>query len=983
MKASKSLFLGFLFFFLLASVGKAQDPFYIHYNIEDGLPSSEVYKVMLDENGKVLIITDRGICFFDGYDFKTYTTQDGLADNTHFSSCLSEDGIGWFLAYTGGVSILEDRRFYPYPHNEYLQNLMNGRWWGNIVPIGPNEVYIWRNYYSGLQIHHLKNNLPPKKKSLEEILTDHEVVLSTDQHQVFQLGQELYIFEGTYIWEVQPLNTADGIFYFFYNKFNKKLIKITADGKVVNEYLDGQRVDDLYGDKLGDIWACTDSGLVHFSKENHQEAPTTYFNGSAITGITEDREGNYWMSSLKSGVFFIPSFEMHTIQNNTRNKIKDKVLTLAKLKNHLLFSKTREGIFSINKDFQEQRISPLQASDASEIGNLVVSPSEVYYSWGHRVLEENGKLRYSWMQLEQNVKKIGRIVFPWKDDLILTEMIPNIVTLSRADNGKYKVENKAFLKNRPRSVWLQDFAHTWIGTLDGIYLIKDQNVETLQKVGEEFPCLNSRINDVQSDQYENLWVATMGNGLVYKTIDTVFQITTEDGLNSDLVSTIYIANDSTLWIGSNKGLNKITYFWDVDTNAFQFQNVQSYQRMNGLLSNYVNDIEYWEEHLWVATNKGISYFKPAHLERTFPEVPLYLEDFKVNEESMKLTDELVLEYTQNDIVIRYTGLAYAKPEGKDFYRFRLLSENSDTNWIATNDRTVRFNDLLPGSYTFEVNAQNKSHEWNSKVLKQSFKIQYHLVQRLWFKIVAFALWFVLGYFVITKRVQNVRQKEAQKRRLQEAELSALRNQMNPHFVFNSLNSIQHYIFTNDIENASNYLSKFSRLMRDSLQFSRLQFISLFDELRFLKNYLDLEKMRFGDRFEYTIHIDSGIPQRHVKVPALLLQPILENATKHAFKNIDYVGLLEIEIAPQENSDYLRFTIRDNGPGVNPKLLENPKTEGRKSLGMAIVRNRIELIREEYNSMQCSIKFINLEDLEGKKTGLQVVIILPVKVVENV
>ena len=292
----------------------------------------------------------------------------------------------------------------------------------------------------------------------------------------------------------------------------------------------------------------------------------------------------------------------------------------------------------------------------------------------------------------------------------------------------------------------------------------------------------------------------------------------------------------------------------------------------------------------------------------------------------------------------------------------------------------------PGKYTFEAAAKNKSNHWSHPGVHLNFEIEPHLWQSLWFKTLMLLLFFFLlsGSMIFRERQlnqRNVLQQNLLEARMQakEYELSALRNQMNPHFVFNSLNAIQNFIFKKDSRKANHYLSIFSRLMRDSLKFSRLKYISLEEELNFLRTYLELEQMRFPDRFDYAIDIAPEIYPRQFKIPALLFQPILENAIKHAFKEIDYKGWLKIELKEVIPGKILGVRIQDNGSGLKEGALSGKRQDNRhESLGLTIVKNQIDLLNTNRAQEIASIQIVNLKEIDAVLSGVRVDLKVPMK-----
>ncbi|REG87396.1 tetratricopeptide repeat-containing sensor histidine kinase [Winogradskyella sediminis] len=204
-------------------------------------------------------------------------------------------------------------------------------------------------------------------------------------------------------------------------------------------------------------------------------------------------------------------------------------------------------------------------------------------------------------------------------------------------------------------------------------------------------------------------------------------------------------------------------------------------------------------------------------------------------------------------------------------------------------------------------------------------------------------------FVLYRRKQEAvsKSKEAEfNAKVSDTELKALRSQMNPHFIFNSLNSIGDYILKNDTQSASNYLSKFAKLMRLTLENSEKKEILLSDDIALLKTYMDIERKRFNDKFEYTIEVAKDLDADNILVPPMILQPFIENSIIHGLSQKDTPGLLKISFKMENNM--LICSVDDNGIG-RKKSISNNTNDDNKSMGMAITKNRIEIINKLKNT----------------------------------
>jgi tetratricopeptide (TPR) repeat protein len=199
----------------------------------------------------------------------------------------------------------------------------------------------------------------------------------------------------------------------------------------------------------------------------------------------------------------------------------------------------------------------------------------------------------------------------------------------------------------------------------------------------------------------------------------------------------------------------------------------------------------------------------------------------------------------------------------------------------------------------------------------------------------------------------------------------LRSQMNPHFIFNVLGSIQNYMMVNDSKKAAGYLSKFASLTRATLEYSSEESISLSDEIAMLKNYMELEQMRKPGIFDFEIECDEELESDFIQVPPMMIQPFIENAIKHGFKKMDSGGVLKITIT--DKTDWIEFVIEDNGNGIQQA---STRYKDHKSMAMEIFQKRRKLIQHKYKK-GFSFELQNLHDVDPTQSGVRIRIDLPV------
>ncbi len=418
-------------------------------------------------------------------------------------------------------------------------------------------------------------------------------------------------------------------------------------------------------------------------------------------------------------------------------------------------------------------------------------------------------------------------------------------------------------------------------------------------------------------------------------------------------------------------------------------------------------------NMWLGTNTEGMYFFPAALHMSselnkisaFPPTPddttgesLSLKKTNVSEESMELRDSLppkifisgvrimdrdtalrssyTMEHDQNFIRINYAGLA-GKNTGGMQYKYKM--EGIDPDWIYTSSTSAQYTTLPPGEYSFKVLAMNNEGVWSSEEAEIKFSIKPAFYNTWWFRITAMLFVIMVLTILITYRVKMIRKFERERSEMEKylsgLELNALRSQMNPHFIFNALNSIQNFILNNDTESAIRYQGKFAKLMRNILDHSRQTLIPVEAELKTLEIYMELESLRFEDRFDYAVMVDQKIDQSNTMIPPMIIQPFVENAIWHGLMHKSGKGIIQISL--RQEGELIICSVEDNGVGRKKSMeLQSKNRTRHKSQGMSITKERLKLMQTEPGIEGVIIS--DLEDDEGQIRGTKVDIRIPIE-----
>lgn len=438
------------------------------------------------------------------------------------------------------------------------------------------------------------------------------------------------------------------------------------------------------------------------------------------------------------------------------------------------------------------------------------------------------------------------------------------------------------------------------------------------------------------------------------------------------------AVEEQLWITTHAGVGT----FNKTTGDFHFYYHQPSDSSSLIKGGFHRDALF-DRHgrIWVGGLQGISRSiqpvkEPHQLSRR---VEAFITDLKVNRQpypldcSILFLDELKLAYNQNTLDLKFALPNPLEPQ-KVEYAYRLLGHNRE--WTSGNSRLAHFEKLKGGHYTFQVKAREPGSEW-TPVKELQFLIDTIFYQTWWFRLLVSSsiVLFLTGAFLW--RIRQIRREGVLKRDFQTAlakmEIKALRSQMNPHFLFNSLNSIHSLIIRNDQEKASLYLDKFSRLVNLIIRNSDQTFVPLAEDLEALELYVEFEKIRFDRRFDYSIKVVAGVDVNKVMVPPLIIQPYVENAIRHGLRYKREKGSLWIRYFQRDGQ--LVCEVEDNGVGRKRAAeLTAARPAYQKSLGMQITSDRLSYLNELYG-MESRVKIIDLLD-QKVAAGTKVIINFP-------
>ena len=460
-----------------------------------------------------------------------------------------------------------------------------------------------------------------------------------------------------------------------------------------------------------------------------------------------------------------------------------------------------------------------------------------------------------------------------------------------------------------------------------------------------------------------------------KRTKTFSVISSKDGLPNNLVETIALDHHNNLWAGFVGGFSKI----NIKTLA-----ITNYGISDGILDGVFNNAPFLELRngkFMVPGSKGFMVFNPDSVATTDSPPDVTITGFSVYGRNMNIDSilqagkEISLSYKENNLRFEFASLEYSTPNKIKYY-YRM--DGVDNDWVlADQEQAAIYHQLGSGNYILNIRCYNRDGIASKSITKLKIHIVPAVWNRWWFYLLLFILAAGIIYYLFTWNYKRRKEKQLlsrnYERKIAEVEMNTLRAQMNPHFIFNSLNSINDFILSNDPDNASGYLTKFSRLMRLILDNSRSEWVILENELKALRLYIELEAVRFDNAFSYSIEISEEISKETVIIPPLIIQPYVENAIWHGLLHREKPGG-RITIKIWKNVTELFIEICDNGIGRTASKNQQSKTSIlHKSHGMKITAERLSIVNNVYN-VNAKVEVTDLND-QNNSSGTRVLLTL--------
>ena len=897
-----------------------------HYSTNDGFPSSTIYHILQDKDGFIWFGTDMGVTRFDGKKFHNYSLPDGLSDNYILKVKQDSKDRIWFLGFNGTVSYWLHGKIYNSDSDTLLKKIKSSNSFVDLFEDRKNRLW-----FSSLQGYVILDKI--KITNIDHIYYA-GVVMNRKSGQII-LSPTLPFFARYENGKISSLQLKYKIRYGGgYWRFKDESILFASEDGIVKQKDTLQKLivsfDGEFGDvRLGSMVLASDSllwlttmgkGLYCYNLKDPLAKPVSYLRDKITTSVMEDKEGNIWVSTSNEGLFMFPVYGKNINLINQESGLKsNQCYALNKTNTDDLMVGISNGeIQSVsNYNISDKKI-PKCDEVSNKVNRIVSRNDDIWIASECGLIHQNNMTGCNHFinYIGAPTNSIHKI--PGVKDISLREDTVYFIGNTRIvkypalcpRNAFYPKLNRNEVGKRTYSLYCDYSNRLWYADINGLH---SQVGNWIADHSKEDILLTQRINCMAEIGDSTLVLATHGYGiLLYKNGKIINQVTVAKGLCNDICRKVFVHRNR-IYVATPTGVSVLFY------SKGKVQSIQNLNTGNFLPSNDVNDVFADDVDVSVATMEGvvvIGNWALAKINRIIP--PLHLTEIRVNNKLISSDEDVTLTYTENSLKFNFIGMHYQMPNAVN-YRYRL---KKDQDWQTTKSTKLEFSFLPPGHYIFQLQARIEDGSW-SPMKNFVFTIIPPFWRTIWFGFLTLMAIGFIVYLIVRQRLKTIRKQHEDEakivKQITDLEQQALQTMMNPHFIFNVMNAIQHFINDNNREAANRYLTDFATLIRMNLTISYKRFIPLDEEIEYLNLYLSFEKLRFGDNLTYEINVDPAIDCSETTIAVMMIQPFIENAVWHGILPMNAKGHIHIQI-DKVADDLIKVTIEDNGVGINEKFI---------------------------------------------------------------
>ncbi len=972
-----------LFIGILTSSG--QSPSYIHYGVKEGLPSNMVYCATQDHRGFLWFGTDKGLVRFDGTRFQVFGKKDGLPDPEVLNLFEDSQHRLWISCFSQKPCFIQNGRLHTSENDALLSKI---------------KVKVNLCVFSEDTMHRVW--IASKLKQVVVVDGDSVQTVEWTGEKEPDATARIAFIDGKIFWlgTTSVKEKEHGIMYSvgYHFKTNAavdhRILYSMTDKCVLLEWQTDHLVEiaqipviggGVFADRQHRFWLCSGAkgALCFDSPKGDLSDPTPYLADEKVNSVMEDWHGTLWFCTSGHGIYALFPGKAATY-SQAHGLVTSNITAIA----HNDYGQILAG----------DDVGNLYKVRAAHIERTDLQPATDYNDRCRQIIALSGDS--CWVANDHglffvNGKTIKTVLSPRGELGGLKTILNDSSQLWYGNYHSMGFTNSATLQityvspYRTTALGMDSDGNIWRGGLDGLYSQRDSFIYNW---GDRFPALKSRVIAIQNAGHHKLWVVTTEEGLLLAGVKNG-AITSLDPVNGHLlrpiqdIQSLFVDTSSNgrVWLATNKGVYGLHAG---DWNLLHFD------LHDGLADNDVNCVLVANDTLWAGTVAGLSCF-PLQQQNGAKDFSTFITGLHYQSgnqpvflnllDSINPNHQIVLPCNAAMITLNLAGLNY-RSQGNLLYRCvttEMLppvlwwTRGNLYSWIknrfqSVHDTTIvtesnfSFGISLPsGRYQLQVTAFTAEDLFNHFSDHWTLIMQPYWYSTVWCDLLLWGLVVYGGLRVL--RARNAHRKLGAV--VSDLQLQTLQSQINPHFVGNSINAIQQFFYPPNPAAASNYVELFTRLLRRTILLSERHFNSFEEELAYDRDYLQMIKLRFGERFEYQILGADRVPH-DLPFPSMLLQPILENATIHGLA-VEGVSYLKLEFDYSDKN--LQCYVIDNGMGYKvSRSRPNSKPVEHKSKGLELLEKKVLAFNKLYD-IDLRLVMTDLSELEPTGTGTQVYI----------
>lgn len=983
----KSLLNIVVLFFVMQTV-VAQHPVSIQLTQKDGLPDIEFYDMIEDDSGFMWLACNNGLYRYDGREFKSYSHPEKRGIPV-FGLKFDDQKRLWFTNITGQYFYIENDTVNLFLDiskelNEQQRLLSFVFFKNNLIVYGKNTL-ISKNLETK-KVRYLEEEKPNSSYYNNAVVKNDTLFLNDTSSDIILIVSEKNNFKPLKYITYDKRDFLGGILYNYKDNVYLQSSVPTSQNAVTNAIIKGKKILNKTRVPLKEkkninlitvlnnkCWFLTQKGVKVCSQKD-REPPFIlvqhYFPHNNVTEVIKDKQENYWFSTLYNGIYIVPNIHVNTypIRKGIGN-----ISTFEKIDNRYICFGTTLGWVG-KYDIVNNTAQYTKLNTSSKVRNIVYNKkwSTIYVSAdgisGSFILDV-ATLKVAFQsKIDKGIAGAKELVLLDSNQLLVARL-SSITVFNISQSERFGKRKDISSKNK------RNYTVCYDATKKDIYAayIDELIVFNEKMQAKEITFNGKSVFPRKITQTDDgiVWVATVNSGLLaVKDYKVIKAYTTKDGLLSNFPNYIK-ADGNHLWIACKNGLQLLNH---------QNNTLKKLTQQDGIESFNITGIEVIGNIVWFSSNLGLFSFDKTKVFKPRNVINPYFTSVTIADSTYTVQKKYDVAYDENRIVVNFNTNQF-KSALNTQYRYKLKGLHNNWRLLNRGVNELEFNNLYQGNYTFQLQTINYNRL--SEIKEIQFNVEGVFYKQWWFLtlLLVSIISLIVFYYRSQLKKQEVKRNEEFEKQQNTIEKTALklenlRSQMNPHFVFNALNSIQDYIIHNQKDLAGDYLGKFADLIRMYLDQSIKKEISLFEEINTLKRYLELEKLRFEDKLDYKVFVEESIDADTIFIPTMLLQPYIENSLKHGLLHKRGRGSLVVTCKLNDKKNILTCVIIDDGVGrEKSKLIQQNRTIKYKSFATKATQDRLQLLnynkeRKMTVSVEDLVKMDNLEDC-GTKVTIQI------------